>query len=72
MIPSFHTDMSEQTVQTPISLILEEHLANQGLHCLLLWLHLSETSIIVEGFCSGIIKVALKLAIIILNGSKIV
>ena len=38
MILSFRTDMSEQTVQTQIRLLLEEQ-ADQGLHCLPFCLH---------------------------------
>ena len=41
MIQSFRTDQSGQTVQTQIRLILEEQ-SDQGLHCLLLHLHLSD------------------------------
>ena len=41
MILSFRTDRSEQTVQTQIRLLLEEQ-SDQGLHCLLIHLHLSE------------------------------
>ena len=39
MILSFRTDMSKQTVQTQIRLLLEEQ-SDQGLHCLLFNLHL--------------------------------
>ena len=38
MIPSFQTDMPEQTVQTQIRLLLEEQ-SDQGLHCLPFCLH---------------------------------
>ena len=38
MILSFGTDMSKQTVQTQIRLLLEEQ-SDQGLHCLLFNLH---------------------------------
>ena len=38
MILNFRTDRSGQTVQTQIRLLLEEH-SDQGLHCLLLHLH---------------------------------
>ena len=38
MILSFQTDMSEQTVQTQIRLLLEEQ-SHQGLHCLPFRLH---------------------------------
>ena len=38
MILSFRTDMSGQTVQTQIRLLLEEQ-SDQGLHCLLFHLH---------------------------------
>ena len=41
MILSFQTDRSGQTVQTKISLLLEEP-SDQGLHCLLFHLHLFE------------------------------
>ena len=36
---SFRTDKSGQTVQTQIRLLLEEQ-SDQGLHCLLFYLHL--------------------------------
>ena len=36
---SFRTDRSGQTVQTQIRLLLEEQ-SDQGLHCLLFYLHL--------------------------------
>ena len=39
MIQSFRTDMSGQTVQTQIRLLLEEQ-SDQGLHCLLFHFHL--------------------------------
>ena len=39
MILSFRTDRSGQTVQTQIRLLLEDQ-SDQGLHCLLLHLHL--------------------------------
>ena len=39
MFLSFWTDMSGQTVQTQIRLLLEEQ-SDQGLHCLQFWLHL--------------------------------
>ena len=39
MIQSFQTNMSGQTVQTKIRLLLEEQ-SDQGLHCLLFRLHL--------------------------------
>ena len=39
MILSFQTDMSEQTGQTQIRLLLEEQ-SDQGLYCLLFHLHL--------------------------------
>ena len=39
MILSFRTDRAGQTVQTQIRLLLEEQ-SDQGLHCLLLQLHL--------------------------------
>ena len=39
MILNFATNRSGQTVQTQISLLLEEQ-SNQGLHCLLFHLHL--------------------------------
>ena len=39
MFQSFRTNMSGQTVQTQIRLLLEEK-SDQGLHCLLLRLHL--------------------------------
>ena len=39
---SFRTNRSKQTVQTLIRLLLEEQ-SDQGLHCLLLHLHLLET-----------------------------
>ena len=35
---SFRTDRSRQTVQTQIRLLLEEQ-SDQGLHCLLFYLH---------------------------------
>ena len=38
MILNFQTDRSGQTVQTQIRLLLEEQ-SDQGLHCLLLYLH---------------------------------
>ena len=38
MILSFRTDRSWQTVQTQIRLLQEEQ-SDQGLHCLLLYLH---------------------------------
>ena len=38
MTLSFRTDMSGQTVQTQIRLLLEEQ-SDQGLHCLLFHLH---------------------------------
>ena len=41
MILSFRTDRSEQTVQTQIRLLHEEQ-SDQGLHCWLFHLHLSE------------------------------
>ena len=41
MILSFRTNMSGQTVQAQIRLLLEEQ-SDQGLHCLLFHLHLSE------------------------------
>ena len=41
MILSFRTYRSEQTVQTQIRVLLEEQ-SDQGLHCLLLHLHLLE------------------------------
>ena len=41
MILSFRADKSEQTVQTQIRLSLEEQ-SDQGLHCLLNHLHLSD------------------------------
>ena len=41
MILSFRTDMSGQTVQTQIRLLLEEQ-SDQGPHCLLFHLHLFE------------------------------
>ena len=40
MIVSFRTDLSGQTVQTQIRLLLEEQ-SDQGLHCLQFQLHLS-------------------------------
>ena len=39
MIQSFRTGRSGQTVQTQIRLLLEEQ-SDQGLHCLLFYLHL--------------------------------
>ena len=39
MTQSFWTDRSGQTVQTQIRLLLEEK-SDQGLHCLLFYLHL--------------------------------
>ena len=39
MIQSFQTDWSWQTVQTQIRLLLEEQ-SDQGLHCLLVHLHI--------------------------------
>ena len=39
MTPSFQTDRFRQTVQTQIRLLLEEQ-SDQGLHCLLFYLHL--------------------------------
>ena len=39
MTLSFRTDRSEQTEQTQIRLLLEEQ-SDQGLHCLLFYLHL--------------------------------
>ena len=41
MILYFRTDVSGQTVQTQIRLLLEEQ-SDQGLHCLLFQLHLLE------------------------------
>ena len=41
LILSFRTDMSGQTVQTQIRLLLVEQ-SDQGLHCLLYHLHLFE------------------------------
>ena len=42
MILSFRIDLSEQTVQTQIRLLLEEQ-SDQGLHCLPFCLHLLDT-----------------------------